>query len=115
MLTGGFTLVTAILNHRSGFRSACRRRPGRLRPWGRELSWTGGAAPRSLRPVRHARDTCSNPRRRDVALGSAKRVASAVGEGSVAVQLLHSLFAADQLHPRGRPKEPAVVHTGQTR
>jgi thioredoxin reductase (NADPH) len=45
----------------------------------------------------------------DVRHGSAKRVASAVGEGSVAVQLLHSLFAADRLHPRGRPKEPAVV------
>jgi thioredoxin reductase (NADPH) len=45
----------------------------------------------------------------DVRHGSAKRVASAVGEGSVAVQLLHSLFAVDRLHPRGRPKEPAVV------
>ena len=45
----------------------------------------------------------------DVRHGSAKRVASAVGEGSVAVQLLHSLFAADRLHPRGRPREPAVV------
>lgn len=45
----------------------------------------------------------------DVRHGSAKRVASAVGEGSVAVQLLHNLFAADRLHPRGRPKEPAVV------
>jgi thioredoxin reductase (NADPH) len=31
-------------------------------------------------------------------------VASAVGEGSVAVQLLHNLFAADRLHPRGRPR-----------
>jgi thioredoxin reductase (NADPH) len=45
----------------------------------------------------------------DVRHGSAKRVASAVGEGSVAVQLLHNLFAGDQLHPRDRPKEPAVV------
>jgi thioredoxin reductase (NADPH) len=45
----------------------------------------------------------------DVRHGSAKRVASAVGEGSVAVQLLHSLFAVDRLHPRGRPKEPADV------
>jgi thioredoxin reductase (NADPH) len=45
----------------------------------------------------------------DVRHGSAKRVASAVGEGSVAVQLLHNLFAADRLHPRGRPREPAVV------
>ena len=40
----------------------------------------------------------------DVRHGSAKRVAAAVGEGSVAIQLLHRLFAADQLEPRGRPK-----------
>jgi thioredoxin reductase (NADPH) len=45
----------------------------------------------------------------DVRHGSVKRVASAVGEGSVAIQLLHSLFAADGLHPRGRPKEPAAI------
>jgi thioredoxin reductase (NADPH) len=45
----------------------------------------------------------------DVRHGSVKRVASAVGEGSVAIQLLHRLFVADRLHPRGRPKEPAVV------
>jgi thioredoxin reductase (NADPH) len=45
----------------------------------------------------------------DVRHGSAKRVASAVGEGSVAVQLLHNLFAAGRVHPRGRHKEPAVV------
>jgi hypothetical protein len=36
-------------------------------------------------------------------------VASAVGEGSAAIQLLHRLFAADRLHPHGRPKEPAVA------
>jgi thioredoxin reductase (NADPH) len=45
----------------------------------------------------------------DVRHGSGKRVASAVGEGSVAIQLLHRLFATDRLQPRGRPKEPAVV------
>jgi thioredoxin reductase (NADPH) len=45
----------------------------------------------------------------DARHGSAKRVASAVGEGSVAIQLLHRLFIAERLHPRGRPKEPAVV------
>jgi len=45
----------------------------------------------------------------DVRHGSPKRVASAVGEGSVAIQLLHHLFVADRLHPRGRPKEPAAV------
>jgi thioredoxin reductase (NADPH) len=38
----------------------------------------------------------------DARHGSVKRVASAVGEGSVAIQLVHSLFAADRLHPRGR-------------
>jgi thioredoxin reductase (NADPH) len=45
----------------------------------------------------------------DVRHGSVKRVASAVGEGSVAIQLLHSLFEADRLHPRGRPKESAAA------
>jgi thioredoxin reductase (NADPH) len=45
----------------------------------------------------------------DVRHGSVKRVASAVGEGSVAIQLLHRMFVADGLHPRGRPKEPADV------
>jgi thioredoxin reductase (NADPH) len=39
----------------------------------------------------------------DVRHGSVKRVASAVGEGSVAIQLLHGFFATDRLHPRGRP------------
>jgi thioredoxin reductase (NADPH) len=42
----------------------------------------------------------------DIRHGSAKRVASAVGEGAVAVQLLHSLFAADGPHPSGRPVGP---------
>jgi thioredoxin reductase (NADPH) len=36
----------------------------------------------------------------DVRHGSVKRVASAVGEGSVDIQILHSLFAEDRL---GRP------------
>lgn len=45
----------------------------------------------------------------DVRHGSVKRVASAVGEGSAAIQLLHRLFAADRLHPRGRPKEPGEM------
>ena len=38
----------------------------------------------------------------DVRHGSVKRVASAVGEGSIAIQLVHELFAAEQLHPRDR-------------
>ena len=38
----------------------------------------------------------------DVRHGSAKRVASAVGEGSVAVQLVHQLFEAHGWRARGR-------------
>lgn len=38
----------------------------------------------------------------DVRHGSVKRVASAVGEGSIAVQLVHQLFAAEGHTPRGR-------------
>ncbi len=44
----------------------------------------------------------------DVRHGSVKRVASAVGEGSAAIQMLHRLFEADRLHPRGRSKVPAA-------
>jgi thioredoxin reductase (NADPH) len=39
----------------------------------------------------------------DARHGSVKRVASAVGEGSVAIQLLHQLFDATDPPPRGRP------------
>jgi thioredoxin reductase (NADPH) len=45
----------------------------------------------------------------DVRHRSVKRVASAVGDGGVAIQALHGLFAADRLHPRGRPKESAAA------
>jgi thioredoxin reductase (NADPH) len=45
----------------------------------------------------------------DVRHGSVKRVASSVGEGSVAIQLLHRMFEVDKLHPRGRPREPALT------
>ena len=38
----------------------------------------------------------------DVRSGSVKRVASAVGEGSIAIQTLHQLFQLEQLRPRGR-------------
>ena len=38
----------------------------------------------------------------DVRHGSVNRVASAVGEGSIAVRLIHRLFDADGLHPLGR-------------
>jgi thioredoxin reductase (NADPH) len=37
----------------------------------------------------------------DVRHRSVKRVASAVGEGSIAIQLVHSLFVSDRLHPEG--------------
>jgi thioredoxin reductase (NADPH) len=37
----------------------------------------------------------------DVRHGSVKRVASAVGEGSIAIQLLHQYFAVEQLSPHG--------------
>jgi thioredoxin reductase (NADPH) len=40
----------------------------------------------------------------DLRHGAVRRVASAVGEGSVAVQLLHRLFELDDLHPSGRLK-----------
>jgi thioredoxin reductase (NADPH) len=42
----------------------------------------------------------------DVRHGGVKRVASAVGEGSIAVQLLHQFFAAENRQPRGRPRNP---------
>ena len=41
----------------------------------------------------------------DVRHGSVKRVASAVGEGSIAIQLIHQLFATEDLHARGRPTD----------
>lgn len=39
----------------------------------------------------------------DLRHGAVRRVASAVGEGSVAVQQLHRLFELDDRHPKGRP------------
>ncbi|MEV4539561.1 FAD-dependent oxidoreductase [Asanoa sp. NPDC049518] len=45
----------------------------------------------------------------DIRHGSVKRVASAVGEGSVAIQLLHDLFAVDRRQPGGRPKRPPAL------
>jgi thioredoxin reductase (NADPH) len=45
----------------------------------------------------------------DVRHGSVKRVASAVGEGSAAIQDLHRLFVDDRLHPRGRRPQPTVA------
>jgi thioredoxin reductase (NADPH) len=48
----------------------------------------------------------------DARHGSVKRVASAVGEGSVAIQLLHQLFADERPRPHGQAKEPAVATGG---
>lgn len=47
----------------------------------------------------------------DVRSRSVKRVASAVGEGSIAIQLVHSLFVEERLHPRGqrRPGTPPAT------
>jgi len=45
----------------------------------------------------------------DTRSGSVKRVASAVGEGSVAIQLLHQFFEADGLRPRGRSGAAAEI------
>jgi thioredoxin reductase (NADPH) len=45
----------------------------------------------------------------DVRHGAVKRVASAVGEGSVAIQLLHKLFADEQIPARGNSNDPAIV------
>jgi thioredoxin reductase (NADPH) len=45
----------------------------------------------------------------DVRHGSVKRVASAVGEGSVAIQLLHQLFEAEARYPLGRPPVSEVA------
>ena len=51
----------------------------------------------------------------DVRHGSVKRVASAVGEGSIAIQLLHDLFGAEATTPMGRPtaleRPPAAIVT----
>jgi thioredoxin reductase (NADPH) len=46
----------------------------------------------------------------DVRHGAVNRVASAVGEGAIAIQLLHQLYAAEQRRPRGRYRtEPTGV------
>jgi thioredoxin reductase (NADPH) len=44
----------------------------------------------------------------DVRHGSVKRVASAVGEGAIAVQQIHGLFADERLHPRPVTEAAAV-------
>jgi thioredoxin reductase (NADPH) len=45
----------------------------------------------------------------DVRHGSVKRVASGVGEGSIAIQLLHEHFEVENHQPQGRYKDPSVV------
>ena len=48
----------------------------------------------------------------DVRHGSVKRVATSVGEGSVAIQVLHQLFDAHELEPRGRARSAGVLTEG---
>ena len=56
----------------------------------------------------------------DVRHASVKRVASAVGEGSIAVQLVHNLLADERLHPAQQsgdqrlPRQAAGMSTGPT-
>jgi thioredoxin reductase (NADPH) len=45
----------------------------------------------------------------DIRHGSVKRVASAVGEGSVAIQLLHQYFSDDPLNERDESRLPAGI------
>jgi thioredoxin reductase (NADPH) len=42
----------------------------------------------------------------DVRHGSMNRVASAAGEGSIAIRLVHELFEAEQIQSRDRKWEP---------
>jgi thioredoxin reductase (NADPH) len=42
----------------------------------------------------------------DIRHGSVKRVASAVGEGSIAIQLLQQFFAVEQLSRYGSSNDP---------
>jgi len=49
----------------------------------------------------------------DVRHGSVKRVAAAVGEGSIAIQLVHGLFTADRLNSGRRPQRfPSRISLG---
>jgi thioredoxin reductase (NADPH) len=50
----------------------------------------------------------------DVRHGSVKRVASAVGEGSIAVQTVHNLLMDEPLQS-GRPARDASVTSAQAR
>ena len=50
----------------------------------------------------------------DVRHGSIKRVASAVGEGSIAVQLVHNLFADESLQPGQQERDGAPSPRAET-
>jgi thioredoxin reductase (NADPH) len=45
----------------------------------------------------------------DVRHGNGRRVAAAVGEGAVVIQLVHQLFAYDRRQPGGRRREPLLL------
>ena len=47
----------------------------------------------------------------DVRYGSVKRVASAVGEGSIAIQFVHRLLALQDLEPWNVEQDPAADPT----
>ena len=49
----------------------------------------------------------------DVRHGAGKRVAAAVGEGAVAIQLLHQLFASERRQPRGRRPQDRLAVLGR--
>ena len=72
---------------------------------GEELS--GEAWPLERRPLSHETSMPGVLAAGDGRRGSVKRVASAVGEGSIAIQLAHSLLAYEGVHG-GPPTEAAA-------
>jgi thioredoxin reductase (NADPH) len=81
-------LPPEILRDRRGFVLTGDEVPPEKRPAGRDLADFETSMPQvfAAGDVRH---------------GSVRRVASAVGEGSVAIQQVHGLFVADRMHPVG--------------
>ena len=56
-----------------------------------------------------SRPACRASSRPAMSRGAGRRVASAVGEAAVAVQLLHQFFALTQQQPRGRLREEPLT------
>ena len=63
--------------------------------------------PLERRPFSHETSMAGVLAAGDVRHASVQRVASAVGEGSIAIQIVHELFAYERLHP-GRPTAEAA-------